>query len=94
MTRIEDNSAYSDQIQEMTPHFLDGVHPLVSPESDVRPQIMRAGRMRVGVGTMQGYDFIGQSSMRAAPGEAERAGKARCEARWGPWGRPLVGRGV
>ena len=37
---------------------------------------------------MQGYAFIDQSSMRAAPGEAERAGKARCEARWGPWGRP------
>ena len=41
--------------------------------------------MKVGVGTMQGYAFIDQNSMRAAPGEAERAGKARCEARWGPW---------
>ena len=38
---------------------------------------------------MQGYAFIGQSSMRAAPGEAERAGKARCEARWGPWRCPV-----
>ena len=34
---------------------------------------------------MQGYDFIDQSSMRAAPGEAERLGGGRCEARWGPW---------
>ena len=34
---------------------------------------------------MQGYAFIAQRSMRVVPGEAERAGKARCEARWGPW---------
>ena len=36
---------------------------------------------------MQGYDFIDQSSMRAAPGEAERPGGGRCEAHWWPWGR-------
>ena len=35
---------------------------------------------------MQGYDFIDQSSMRAAPGEAERPGGGRCEAHWWPWG--------
>ena len=38
------------------------------------------------MGTMQGYDFIDQSSMRAAPGEAERPGGGRCEAHWWPWG--------
>ena len=36
--------------------------------------------MKVGVGTMQGYAFIDQSSMRAAPGEAGRGSGARCEA--------------
>ena len=32
---------------------------------------------------MQGYAFIDQSSIRAPPHEAERAGEAACEAGWG-----------
>ena len=35
---------------------------------------------------MHGYDFIDQSSMRAAPGEVERPGGGRCGAHWWPWG--------